>query len=198
MIAYLRGTVLLKQAGQLILETAGVGYELAVPLAVLERVQEGQQAELFVHHAVREDGHFLYGFLTLQQRGWFRELIRVSGIGPKIALLILSGFDVEMLAQIVRTQNSAALVKLPGVGKKTAERLLLDLQDRVTRLPSDAHSASDAVQSSSARLDAEEALVALGYKPQEAAQLIEKVDDDDSDTDTLIRRALQLKLTGKI
>ena len=131
MIAYLRGTVLVKQAGQLILETGGVGYELAVPLAVLERVHEGQEAALFVHHAVRDDGHFLYGFLTLEQRGWFRELIRVSGIGPKIALLILSGFDGEMLAQIVRAQDSAALVKLPGVGKKTAERMILELRGKL-------------------------------------------------------------------
>jgi len=96
MIAYLRGTVLLKQAGQIIIETGGVGYEVSVPLAVLERVHEGQEAALFVHHAVRDDGHYLYGFLTLQQRGWFREMIRVSGVGPKIALLILSGFDVDM------------------------------------------------------------------------------------------------------
>ena len=135
MIAYLRGTVLVKQAGQIILETGGVGYELAVPLSVLERVHEGQEAALFVHHAVRDDGHYLYGFHTLEQRSWFRELIRVSGIGPKIALLILSGFDVEMLAQTVRNQDSAALIKLPGVGKKTAERLLIELNDRVARLP---------------------------------------------------------------
>ena len=124
MIAYLRGTVLLKQAGQIILETGGVGYEVSVPLAVLERVHEGQEAALFVHHAVRDDGHYLYGFHTLEQRSWFRELIRVSGIGPKIALLILSGFDVEMLAQTVRAQDSAALVKLPGVGRKTAARVV--------------------------------------------------------------------------
>ena len=199
MIAYLRGTVLVKQAGQIILETGGVGYELAVPLSVLERVHEGQEAALFVHHAVRDDGHYLYGFHTLEQRSWFRELIRVSGIGPKIALLILSGFDVEMLAQTVRAQDSAALVKLPGVGKKTAERLLVELNDRVGRLPTaGGATAGGAGQGSilrpaSARLDAEEALVALGYKPAEAAQLIERVGDDDADTDTLIRRALQLK-----
>ena len=196
MIAYLRGTVLVKQAGQLILETGGVGYELAVPLAVLERVHEGQEAALFVHHAVRDDGHFLYGFLTLEQRGWFRELIRVSGIGPKIALLILSGFDGEMLAQIVRAQDSAALVKLPGVGKKTAERLLVELNDRVGRLPTVRFAGQGVINRhapASARLDAEEALIALGYKPAEAAQLIERVGDDDADTDTLIRRALQLK-----
>ena len=193
MIAYLRGTVLVKQAGQIILETGGVGYELAVPLSVLERVHEGQEAALFVHHAVRDDGHFLYGFHTLEQRSWFRELIRVSGIGPKIALLILSGFDVEMLAQTVRAQDSAALVKLPGVGKKTAERLLIELNDRVARLPVGVASSQGIIRPASAKLDAEEALVALGYKPAEAAQLIERVGDDDADTDTLIRRALQLK-----
>ena len=188
MIAYLRGTVLVKQAGQIILETGGVGYELAVPLSVLERVHEGQEA------ALRDDGHYLYGFHTLEQRSWFRELIRVSGIGPKIALLILSGFDVEMLAQTVRAQDSAALVKLPGVGKKTAERLLVELNDRVGRLPTAGGAGQGSIlRPASARLDAEEALVALGYKPAEAAQLIERVGDDDADTDTLIRRALQLK-----
>ena len=198
MIAYLRGTVLVKQAGQIILETGGIGYELAVPLSVLERVHEGQEAALFVHHAVRDDGHYLYGFHTLEQRSWFRELIRVSGIGPKIALLILSGFDVEMLAQTVRAQDSAALVKLPGVGKKTAERLLVELNDRVARLPVGVASSQGIIRPASAKLDAEEALVALGYKPGEAAQLIERVGgDDDADTDTLIRRALQLKFTGK-
>ena len=193
MIAYLRGTVLVKQAGQIILETGGVGYELAVPLSVLERVHEGQETALFVHHAVRDDGHYLYGFHTLEQRSWFRELIRVSGIGPKIALLILSGFDVEMLAQTVRNQDSAALIKLPGVGKKTAERLLIELNDRVARLPVGVASSQGIIRPASAKLDAEEALVALGYKPAEAAQLIERVGDDDADTDTLIRRALQLK-----
>lgn len=198
MIAYLRGTVLLKQAGQIIIETGGVGYEVSVPLAVLERVYEGQEAALFVHHAVRDDGHYLYGFLTLQQRGWFREMIRVSGVGPKIALLILSGFDVDMLTQIVRNQDSAALIKLPGVGKKTAERLLIELNDRVARLPVGVASSQGIIRPASAKLDAEEALVALGYKPGEAAQLIERVgSDDDADTDTLIRRALQLKFTGK-
>ena len=197
MIAYLRGTVLLKQAGQIIIETGGVGYEVSVPLAVLERVHEGQEAALFVHHAVRDDGHYLYGFLTLQQRGWFREMIRVSGVGPKIALLILSGFDVDMLTQIVRNQDSAALIKLPGVGKKTAERLLIELNDRVARLPVGVASSQGIIRPASAKLDAEEALVALGYKPAEAAQLIERVGDDDADTDTLIRRALQLKFTGK-
>lgn len=198
MIAYLRGTVLLKQAGQIIIETGGVGYEVSVPLAVLERVHEGQEAALFVHHAVRDDGHYLYGFLTLQQRGWFREMIRVSGVGPKIALLILSGFDVDMLTQIVRNQDSAALIKLPGVGKKTAERLLIELNDRVARLPAGVAGSQGIIRPASAKLDAEEALVALGYKPSEAAQLIERVGgDDDADTDTLIRRALQLKFTGK-
>ena len=198
MIAYLRGTVLLKQAGQIIIETGGVGYEVSVPLAVLERVHEGQETALFVHHAVRDDGHYLYGFLTLQQRGRFREMIRVSGVGPKIALLILSGFDVDMLTQIVRNQDSAALIKLPGVGKKTAERLLIELNDRVARLPVGVASSQGIIRPASAKLDAEEALVALGYKPGEAAQLIERVGgDDDADTDTLIRRALQLKFTGK-
>ena len=176
MIAYLRGTVLVKQAGQIILETGGVGYELAVPLSVLERVHEGQEAALFVHHAVRDDGHYLYGFHTLEQRSWFRELIRVSGIGPKIALLILSGFDVETLAQTVRAQDSAALVKLPGVGKKTAERVVVDLSDKVG-LPTHYGRTEAPVQTELNTSDeALEALMALGYTLADATKALENVD----------------------
>ena len=203
MIAYLRGTVLVKQAGQIILETGGIGYELAVPLSVLERVHEGQEAALFVHHAVRDDGHYLYGFHTLEQRSWFRELIRVSGIGPKIALLILSGFDGEMLAQIVRAQDSAALVKLPGVGKKTAERLLVELKGKFNGVKNNdffmqvdywPSFSMEAIATTEPSNEAVAALIALGYKPVDAEKMVKKVSKPELSSEQLIREALKAAL----
>lgn len=207
MIGYLRGTVIVKQANMLIVETSGVGYELSVPVSVIEQLSEGREAALFVHHAVRDDGHYLYGFASLAQRQLFRELIRVSGIGPKIGLLILSGFTVEAFVRVVREQNSAALVKLPGVGKKTAERLLIELNDRVGKqfaanvvTTSDSDS-DDTLPTSfgSAALETEEALVALGYKPNIAAKMVEDALRDYSDTaqpttDQLLRAVLRRQL----
>lgn len=198
MIGYLRGNVLIKQGNYLILDVNGVGYELAVPVSVSEKISQGNEAALFVHHSVREDGHYLFGFDSMQQRIWFRELIRVSGIGPKVALLILSGFSGDGLSRIIREQNTAALIKLPGIGKKTAERLLVELNDRVAKLPGISTVQTNITIPASAQSEAEEALIALGYKPAEAAQLIAKIADDTADTDTLIRRALQLKFQGNI
>lgn len=196
MIGYLRGKVLLKQGNHLILEVCGVGYEIDVPVSVSAQISQGEESALFIHHSVREDGHYLFGFDSIEQRIWFRELIRVSGIGPKAALLILSGFTGDSLSQIIREQNTAALIKLPGIGKKTAERLLVELNDRVAKLPGISSVQADIPLAVSARSEAEEALIALGYKPTEAAQLITKIADDAADTDTLIRRALQLKFQG--
>ena len=207
MIGYLRGTVIVKQANMLIVETSGVGYELSVPVSVIEQLSEGREAALFVHHAVRDDGHYLYGFASLAQRQLFRELIRVSGIGPKIGLLILSGFTVEAFVRVVREQNSAALVKLPGVGKKTAERLLIELNDRVgkqfaaTVVTTSDSDSEDTLPTSfgSAALETEEALVALGYKPNIAAKMVEDALRDYSDTaqpttDQLLRAVLRRQL----
>jgi len=190
MIAYLRGTVLLKQAGQIIIETGGVGYEVSVPLAVLERVHEGQEAALFVHHAVRDDGHYLYGFLTLQQRGWFREMIRVSGVGPKIALLILSGFDVDMLTQIVRNQDSAALIKLPGVGKKTAERMILELRGKLAPTSGEATGLFAPAATPDASEDIISTLLALGYNEREARAATKGIPAD-TDVGEGVRLALK-------
>lgn len=201
MIGFLRGTVIVKQANWLMLEAGGVGYEVSVPVSVIEQVSEGQEAALFVHHAVRDDGHYLYGFRTLAERQLFRELIKVSGIGPKIGLLILSGFSVEAFVQVVREQNSAALVKLPGVGKKTAERLLIDLQDRVAKQFAAVSSMTDGAPAAnhSAASETEEALIALGYKPAVAAGMVEKAllqysGDELPATDQLLRLVLRQQL----
>lgn len=200
MIAYLQGNVVYKQANSLIINVSGVGYEVSVPIALMAQAVVGQVFELFIHHNVREDGHFLFGFQSFEQRQLFRELIRVSGIGPKLALLILSGFSVEALVEIIREQNSAALISLPGIGKKTAERLLIELNDRVGKAfitPSVQTSASIASPNLAVK-DSEEALIALGYKPAEAARLLEKVLEDYEDgalvaADTLLKKALQYK-----
>lgn len=202
MIGWLQGTVVVKQANNVILNVGGVGYEIAVPVSVIEQLGQGQTAELFIHHAVREDGHYLYGFAALQQRALFREIIRVSGIGPKLGLLILSGFTPEALIAAVREQNTAALVQLPGIGKKTAERLLVELKDRVgtnsaafglksenTEQPLPAGAAQEAMQ----------ALIALELKPAEAGKLVEAAArqlGDDADTAALIKTAFTLKLKG--
>lgn len=205
MIGYLRGLVVVKQGNMTIIDAGGVGYELSVPLSVIEQLGEGREAALFVHHAVRDDGQYLYGFSTLAQRQLFRELIRISGIGPKIALLILSGFSVEAFVRVVREQNSAALVKLPGVGKKTAERLLIELNDRVGKqfahvsaVGADGAQPSDR-RCADVRLETEEALVALGYKPNVVAQMVEAAwqdyaADTPPSTDQLLRAVLRQQL----
>lgn len=202
MIGWLSGTVLVKQANTIMLNVNGVGYELTVPLSVIEETSQGQALELFVHHAQREDGQYLYGFSTLNQRELFRELIRVSGIGPKLAVLILSGFTNEALVQAIREQNSAALIKLPGIGKKTAERLLIELKDRVGKHFAVGVAGSDEVTlnvATSAAEEALEALVALELKPAEAAKLVDgamQTLPEDADSATIIKAAFARKLQG--
>ncbi len=203
MIAWLSGTVLVKQANTLILVNGGVGYELAVPVSVIEQTGQGQAVELFVHHAQREDGQYLYGFSSLNQRQLFRELIRISGIGPKLGLLILSGFTPEGLVQAVNEQNSAAFVKLPGIGKKTAERLLIELKDRIGQKYAHLRSGEVSGESSAfvagAAQEALEALIALELKPAEAAKLVDQASRDlpaEADSAQIIKAAFALKLQG--
>lgn len=201
MIAWLQGTVVVKQGNMLIVAVNGIGYELTVPLSVIEQTDQGRTLELFVHQTVREDGHYLFGFSSLSQRQLFRELIRVSGIGPKLAILILSGLDSEELVQAIGTQNSAALIKLPGIGRKTAERLIVELGDRIGKYFPDCNS-GDRQASSSSRIggtaqEAEQALVALELKPSEAARLVAAAArslPSDADSATLIKAAFAQKL----
>lgn len=204
MIGWLQGLVLHKQGNQVIMNVSGVGYEVSVPISILEQLLQGQQAELFIHHTQREDGQYLYGFSTLAQRQLFRELIRISGIGPKLGLLVLSSFTVENFIAIVRENNVNALLKLSGVGKKTAERLLIELKDRVGGQSAWANVVSadelGAAPFASAAQEAVEALMALELKPADAAKLVENAlkQAPEADTATLIKTALQLKLqSGK-
>ncbi|WP_439887965.1 Holliday junction branch migration protein RuvA [Pseudomonas sp. MBLB4123] len=198
MIGRLRGTLAEKQPPHVIVDVNGLGYELEVPMTTLYRLPSvGEPLTLHTHLVVREDAHLLYGFFEKRERELFRELIRLSGVGPKLALALMSGLDVDELVRCVQAQDTSALVKVPGVGKKTAERLLLELKGRfkaweavpgMTALVVEPRGA-DAV--SSAENDAVSALISLGYKPQEASRAVAAVKADGLSSEDMIRRALK-------
>lgn len=198
MIGRLRGTLAEKQPPFLLLDVNGVGYELEVPMTTLYRLPPvGEALTLHTHLVVREDAQLLYGFVEKRERELFRELIRLNGVGPKLALALMSGLEVDELVRCVQAQDTAALTKIPGVGKKTAERLLVELKDRFKAweaMPGIAPlvlepSAPAAV--SSAESDAVSALIALGFKPQEASRAVAAVQEDGLSSEELIRRALK-------
>ncbi|MDG9977607.1 MULTISPECIES: Holliday junction branch migration protein RuvA [Ectopseudomonas] len=198
MIGRLRGTLAEKQPPHLLLDVNGVGYELEVPMTTLYRLPAvGEPLTLHTHLVVREDAHLLYGFFEKRERELFRELIRLNGVGPKLALALMSGLEVDELVRCVQAQDTAALVKVPGVGKKTAERLLVELKDRFKAwesIPSIAPLVAEpqlAQAVSSAENDAVSALISLGYKPQEASRAVAAVKEDGMSSEDLIRRALR-------
>lgn len=203
MIGRIRGIILEKQAPELVIDVHGVGYEVQAPLSTFYKLPApGQEVVLYTHFVVREDAQQLYGFWQREDRSLFRSLIRVSGVGPKLALAILSGMDSEEFVRSVQRNDARALVNLPGVGKKTAERLIVEMRDRLGEWrpelsgESVASPSSDIVATSRNRMvqDAESALIALGYKPQEAARAVSAaLDDEVLESEELIRRALQGK-----
>ncbi len=177
MIGSIRGILLEKQAPELLIDVQGLGYEVKVSLnTYFELAEPGQEVSLYTHFVVREDVQQLYGFSDVAERRLFRDLIKVSGVGPKMALAVLSGMTVANFVSCVQTGDTAELVKLPGVGKKTAERLLIEMRDKLGGgTPRDQATwnrnitqpgIADIVQ------EAESALVALGYKPQDAAKMV--------------------------
>ena len=197
-IGRLRGTLAEKQPPHLLLDVNGVGYELEVPMTTLYRLPAvGEPLTLHTHLVVREDAHLLYAFFEKRKRELFRELIRLNGVGPKLALALMSGLEVDELVRCVQAQDTAALVKVPGVGKKTAERLLVELKDRFKAwesIPSIAPLVAEpqlAQAVSSAENDAVSALISLGYKPQEASRAVAAVKEDGMSSEDLIRRALR-------
>jgi len=200
MIGRLHGVLLEKQPPQLLLDVAGVGYEVSAPMTTFYELPEtGNEIILHTHLAVREDAHVLYGFLREQDRLLFRTLIKVSGVGPKLALAILSGMSADEFVGLVQVGDSVALTKLPGVGKKTAERLVVEMKDRLkdwqgVSLPpgSTAESAAAAVGGANAAVkDAISALVSLGYKPQEASRMVGHVEAEGMPSEEMIRLALR-------
>ena len=198
MIGRLRGTLAEKQPPHLVIDVNGVGYELEVPMTTLYRLPAvGEPLTLHTHLVVREDAQLLYGFYAKRDRELFRELIRLNGDGPKLALALMSGLEVDELVRCVQAQDTSALMKVPGVGKKTAERLLVELKDRFKAwetLPGMSTlviepSAGPAV--SNAENDAVSALISLGYKPQEASRAVAGIKEDGLSSEDLIRRALK-------
>ncbi|MHA7846650.1 Holliday junction branch migration protein RuvA [Serratia sp. D1N4] len=204
MIGRLRGIILEKQPPLVLLEANGVGYEVHMPMTCFYELPElGQQAIVFTHFVVREDAQLLYGFNDKQERALFRELIKVNGVGPKLALAILSGMSAQQFVSAVEREEVTTLIKLPGVGKKTAERLVVEMKDRFKGLNGDLFNNSSeislpATAAKAAEMDVEaeaaSALVALGYKPQEASRMIGKIAKPGADCETLIRDALRAAL----
>ena len=196
MIGRLQGIILEKQAPELLIDVNGVGYEVQAPISTFATLgQTGSVAVLYTHLAIREDAHQLYGFSDKSQRTLFRTLIKVSGVGPKLALAILSGMDVNSFAACVHAEDVTALTKLPGVGKKTAERLIVEMRDRLKewQAPSPLWAAADAADKASVDamlLEAEGALIALGYKPQDASKMLNKVSGAET-PEEMIRLALR-------
>jgi len=195
-IGLLRGKILAKQPPSLLLDVQGVGYEVDAPMTTFYDLPEvGAEVTLFTHLAVREDAHTLYGFITLSDRSLFRSLLKVNGVGARLALTILSGMSAQSFIACVQAGDADALVKLPGIGKKTAERLIIELRDRLegaAAAGSTPHKAT-LVQASPVE-DAVTALVGLGYKPQEASKMVRLIDTAEMSSEEIIRSALQTTL----
>jgi Holliday junction DNA helicase RuvA len=192
MIGSVRGRIASKTPPQLTVDVGGIGYELEAPMSTYFHLPPiGEEVRLLTHLVVREDAHILYAFGTEGERQLFRSLIKVSGVGPKIALALLSGISVEAFAQSVQTQDTSALTRVPGIGRKTAERLIIEMRDRLTPNGTGGGAVSTAAPSSP-EAEAFSALVALSYRPAEAARLLKSVGPGAHSTEELIRRALQI------
>ena len=200
MIARLHGTLLEKQPPLLLIDVQGVGYEIEAPMSTFYQLPELQQpVTLLTHLSIREDAHVLYGFSSASERQLFRALIKINGVGPKLALSILSAMEEQTFILCVNNSDTARLTKIPGVGKKTAERLVIEMRDRISGMQSPAGndvtiSAPLAVAVTSPADDAISALIALGYKAPEAQKWVSSVKQDGMSSEELIRKALQAAL----
>jgi Holliday junction DNA helicase RuvA len=197
MIGRLRGIILEKQAPDLVLDVQGVGYEIAAPMSTFCNLPAiNEEISLFTHLVVREDAQLLYGFATTRERLLFRSLLKVNGVGAKLALTILSGSDVDDFSRSVQEGDADSLTRLPGVGKKTAERLIIEMRDRLKDISGAMGLkpiVSAAASLAGAKDEAIEALTSLGYKPIEADKMIRVLASDGLTTEALIRLALQRK-----
>ncbi|RZQ02661.1 Holliday junction branch migration protein RuvA [Vibrio vulnificus] len=201
MIGRLRGILLEKQPPELLIEVNGIGYEVQMPMSCFYELPNiGEEAIIYTHFVVREDAQLLYGFNTVKERALFREVIKANGVGPKLGLAILSGMTASQFVASVEREDISTLVKLPGVGKKTAERLVVEMKDRLKgwsagdlfmpftdAAPVDSGSAS----SNSAEEEAVSALLALGYKPVQASKVVSQIAKPDMTSEQLIREALK-------
>jgi len=201
MIGRLRGILLNKQPPGLLIDVNGVGYEVEAPMSTFYQLPEVEQTVvLHTHMVVREDAQLLYGFASLEERALFRTLIKVNGVGAKLALTILSGISADDFVRCVRDEDAASLVRLPGIGKKTAERLIIEMRDRFKDwhggdLDASSSGGMPTVQvkaSDDPVKEALSALVALGYKPQEASRFINGLETEGQSSEEIIRAALQM------
>lgn len=198
MIGQIRGIILEKQPPQLLVDVHGVGYEIDAPMSTFYQLPDlGHDVTLFTHFVVREDAHHLYGFYTRDERLLFRTLLKVNGVGPRLALTVLSSITPDEFVRCVLNNDTASLVRLPGVGKKTAERLVIEMRDKLSDWcqTGPAEAADLLKQDSQGRhqvlQDAIAALIALGYKQQEANRTVTRIDDGAASSEELIRKALR-------
>ena len=199
MISFLTGTIAQKTPPLLIIDVNGIGYEVQSSMATFAQLPAlGETCQLLTHFVVREDAQLLFGFAGQEERKLFRALIKINGVGPKLALAILSGMGVDEFGQCIAEQDIKALVRLPGVGKKTAERLVIEMKDRIDEWATATvvNAKNDGPPTANSMLaDAESALIALGYSPTEASKSISQLDITAyEDSETLIRAALKLML----
>lgn len=189
MIGSLRGRLTFKQAPAIIIECQGVGYDVETPMSTfLELPAVGEELFLYTHLLVREDAQILYGFATDDERALFRSLLRVRGVGARIGLAILSAMSVSDFNRCIDYEDTVALAKIPGIGKKTAERLIIEMRDRIESVTGGAIKVTVA---QGAKSEAVDALVSLGYKPAEVNKLIAKLDVDGQSAEDIIRLALR-------
>jgi Holliday junction DNA helicase RuvA len=203
MIGRIRGTLAEKQPPEILVDVAGVGYEIHMPMTSFYQLPAvGEEVVVYTHFVVREDAQLLFGFADKMERGLFRELIKANGVGPKLGLAILSGMSASQFLASVQNEDVSALVSLPGIGKKTAERLVVELKDRLAKFgkaqsitvppPSgDLLSTNTIVAVNDAREEAQSALIALGYKPAQASKLVDSVYKEGMESEALIRESLK-------
>ena len=192
MIGSLRGRLSAKQAPQIVIECSGVGYEVETPMSTfLELPELGTDLFLYTHLLVREDAQILYGFASEDERLMFRTLLKVNRVGAKLALGILSAMSTNDFRRCVELEDTTAMSKIPGIGKKTAERLIIEMRDRIDAAAPGGGKTAPLTVEASARNEAVDALVALGYKPKEVHTLIAKLDIEDKSAEDIIRLALK-------
>lgn len=196
MIGRLRGALVYKQPPFLMVDVGGVGYELEAPMSTFYELPLQGEVTLFTHLAIRDDAHVLYGFSSASERSLFRSLLKVSGVGAKMALAILSGMSADEFALCIQRDDSAALVRLPGIGKKTAERLIVEMRDRLDRIETAGvalppRTSPAGMQAETPVADAIGALIALGYKPNDASRMVRSVECEGLSSEEIIRLALR-------
>jgi Holliday junction DNA helicase RuvA len=195
MIGRLKGMLVSKQPPWLVIDVGGIGYELEAPMStIFDLPESGKEVTLFTHYAVKEDTVALYGFLREQERALFRTLQKVSGIGAKTSLAVLSGVSTDEFARLVQTGDIASLTRIPGIGKKTAERIVVELRDRVDGIALAMPSASGAAVPKDPLAEASVALQQLGYKPAEVARLVKEAAAPGDTAESIIRKALKAAL----